>query len=101
MTKAEKTIIYGLAVLGGAVVVGAVLSPFASLSVVSPYVKNTQLIKIRGHELLGLAFQKETKTEQASGLPFPIGFEFKLFDPKDSFIESIYTKATGKKLEIM
>jgi len=63
----SRTLINGLALIGGIVVAGIILSPAASISVYSPYLKDIDLYKIRGHELLGLFFKGDTGVKKADG----------------------------------
>jgi len=96
----NRLFVNALAVFGGAVAVGVLLSPAASVSVYSPYLKDIDLYKIRGHELLGLFFTKDTGSKKEDGAPFPIGLRLRYFDMKSSLVEDIYKSATGKKLNV-
>ena len=96
----NKFLVNALAVFGGAVAAGILLSPAASISVYSPYLKDIDLYKIRGHELLGLFFKKDTGSKKEDGAPFPIGLRLRYFDMKGSLVEDLYESSTGKKLNV-
>ena len=99
MGPTGKIIVGGLAVLGGALLLGVALAPAMSLSLYSPYMPKQDLMKVRGSTLLKLIAHGggETPPTTSSGMPFPIALRFRMFDTSTSVAEEGYEAITGKQ----